>query len=75
MDATMDLENTELSPDKISRGQVSRIRIDGISEKDQLGKGNAQHHAQGNSVPAHLNEFLGHNGPEPSQGKGASLHC
>jgi hypothetical protein len=50
-------------------GKVSRVHIDGITEKNQLKQRNAHHHGEGQSVPAHLDEFLKDNALETFQRK------
>ena len=42
--------------------QIARVCIDGIAEQEELHDGNADHHAEGQAVAQHLDEFLAQNG-------------
>ena len=46
--------------------QMLRVRIDGVAEEDELHQRHADHHQEGQPVPAHLDEFLHHDRPEPA---------
>jgi hypothetical protein len=54
--------------------EVFGIGVDGEAEEDELHHRDADHHAEGEPVAAHLDEFLGNDGPEPPEAELAGLH-
>src|ERR1035438_8563190 len=42
-----------------------RVGVDGVTKEDELNQRDADHHAEGEPVAPHLDEFLHHDGPEP----------
>ena len=59
---------------KDGRGEVSGVGIDGEAEEDELDQGDADHHPERQAVPAHLDELLDDDRPEPRRREFASLH-
>ena len=51
------------------------LGLDGVSEEHQLDRGDAQHHREGEPVPAELHQLLPQHGPEPHTTAPSSRRC